>query len=32
MDKRRDTKDNFRVIEVADWIENDESLDCQLGY
>ena len=28
----RDTKDEFRIISVSDWIENDESLDCQLGY
>ena len=28
----RDNKDDFRVISVKDWIENDESLDCQLGY
>lgn len=28
----RDTKDKFRIISVSDWIENDESLDCQPGY
>lgn len=28
----RDTKDNFRVINVEEWIENDDSLDGVLGY
>ncbi len=28
----RDTKDAYRVIEVKDWIENDESLDGSYGY
>ncbi len=28
----RDDKNRFRTISVRDWIENDESLDCQLGY
>ncbi|MCK9351034.1 MAG: cytidine deaminase [Clostridiaceae bacterium] len=28
----RDSKDNYRVIEVKDWIENDESLDGSYGY
>lgn len=28
----RDTKDDYRVIEVKDWIENDESLDGSYGY
>mgnify|MGYP000598259425 CR=1 FL=1 len=28
----RDTRDEYRVIDVADWIENDESLDGVFGY
>lgn len=28
----RDDKDNYRVIEVNDWIENDESLEGTFGY
>lgn len=28
----RDTKEDFRVIDVEDWIKNDESLDLTLGY
>ncbi len=28
----RDTKDDFRVIDVADWIENDDSLSGNFGY
>ena len=28
----RDDKDSYRVIEVADWIENDESLEGVMGY
>ena len=28
----RDTKDAYRVIEVADWIENDDSLSGTFGY
>lgn len=28
----RDTKDDYRVIDVADWIENDESLEGIFGY
>ena len=28
----RDTKDDFRIIEVADWIDNDDSLSGQFGY
>ena len=28
----RDTADEFRVIEVASWIENDDSLSDELGY
>ena len=28
----RDTKDTFRIIEVSDWIENDDSLDGTFGY
>lgn len=28
----RDTKDEFRKIEVQDWIENDESLAGTFGY
>ena len=28
----RDDKENYRVIQVKDWIENDESLEGRLGY
>ena len=28
----RDTKDEYRVIEVRDWIENDDSLTGVFGY
>ncbi len=28
----RDTKDEYRVIPVSDWIENDESLEGIFGY
>lgn len=28
----RDTKHEFRVIKVSDWIENDDSLTGQFGY
>lgn len=28
----RDTKDSYRIIEVADWITNDESLEGVFGY
>lgn len=28
----RDTKDEFRIIEVQEWIDNDESLDGTRGY
>jgi dCMP deaminase len=28
----RDDKLNYRIINVNDWIENDESLEGQLGY
>lgn len=28
----RDDNDNYRVIEVKDWIENDESLEGTFGY
>lgn len=28
----RDTKDDYRVIAVQDWIDNDESLDGTRGY
>ena len=28
----RDTHDDFRVIDVMDWIENDDSLSGQFGY
>ena len=28
----RDTKDEFRVIDVNDWIENDDSLSGVFGY
>ena len=28
----RDDKDNYREINVSDWVENDESLEGTLGY
>ncbi|NMA86832.1 MAG: cytidine deaminase [Tissierellia bacterium] len=28
----RDTADNYRVIRVQDWVENDDSLSDQIGY
>lgn len=28
----RDTENEYRIIEVKDWIENDESLDGVRGY
>ena len=28
----RDTKDDYRVIKVSDWVENDDSLSGQFGY
>ncbi len=28
----RDTKEDYRIIEVADWIENDDSLSGVFGY
>ena len=28
----RDTKDDYRVISVSDWVENDESLEGTFGY
>ena len=28
----RDTEQDYRIIMVNDWIENDESLIGQLGY
>lgn len=28
----RDDKDNYRIIDVNDWIENDESLEGKMGY
>lgn len=28
----RDDKDNYRIIEVKDWIDNDESLEGTFGY
>ncbi|KPU44619.1 cytidine and deoxycytidylate deaminase zinc-binding region [Oxobacter pfennigii] len=28
----RDTKDAYRIIEVSDWIKNDDSLEDQSGY
>jgi len=28
----RDDKDNYRVINVSEWIENDESLEGKRGY
>ena len=26
------TKDDFRIIEVSEWIDNDDSLSGQFGY
>ena len=28
----RDTKDDYRMIEVQEWIDNDDSLEGKLGY
>ena len=28
----RDTKNDYRIIHVSDWIENDDSLSDELGY
>lgn len=28
----RDSKDAYRVVEVEDWIQNDESLEGKFGY
>lgn len=28
----RDTKEDYRIIEVSDWIENDDSLSGEFGY
>ena len=28
----RDTEDDYRIVDVQDWIENDESLEGTLGY
>ena len=28
----RDNKNDYRVIEVKDWIEQDESLEGRFGY
>ena len=28
----RDTEDEYRIVDVGDWIENDESLTGTLGY
>ncbi|MCR5304440.1 MAG: cytidine deaminase [Lachnospiraceae bacterium] len=28
----RDTRDDYRVVNVSDWVENDESLEGQKGY
>ena len=28
----RDTKDDYRIINVSDWIENDESVEGVFGY
>jgi dCMP deaminase len=28
----RDTKDSYRIVEVKDWIEEDESLEGMFGY
>ena len=28
----RDTKDEYRIVDVNDWIENDDSLSGVFGY
>jgi dCMP deaminase len=28
----RDTKEDYRVIDVNEWIENDDSLSGEFGY
>ncbi len=28
----RDTKDDFRIVNVSDWIDNDDSLSGKFGY
>ena len=28
----RKTKDEYRVINVQDWIDNDDSLNAEMGY
>lgn len=28
----RDTKDEYRVVDVSEWIENDDSLEGKFGY
>jgi len=28
----RDTKDDYRRVDVNDWVENDESLEGVFGY
>ncbi len=28
----RDTKDEFRIVNVGDWVENDDSLSGKFGY
>ena len=28
----RDTKDEYRVIKVSEWIDNDDSLSGKFGY
>lgn len=28
----RDSKDDYRIVDVQDWVENDESLDGTFGY
>ena len=28
----RDTKDSFRVINVEDWVSNDDSIEAKFGY
>ena len=28
----RDTRDNYRVVRVQDWVDNDESLEGVTGY
>jgi dCMP deaminase len=28
----RDDKENYRIVSVSDWIEDDDSLSGQMGY